>query len=444
MSLNLVLVELWVPESHNSNSRYESDWLTIGRPLPNMSHETAAAKYIKWLKLADVSTMCFKGTCRLEEIHCRVDIHEQKEFFSNGDSLDCTLRLESLQTVPFDFVEIKVKGVCRVLQDHDHVGMTSMAVSFVRTLEMTREVIAIKVNQLMQFLVMYLDTEDFAEGVLPSPRRLEKNVPLSIPFHFTLPDQLLSTNCNCGNAAHHQLPPSMGDRTAPLDDVSSRMMSINYAIHVRLLRFQDDENQVLAQCQQSFYFLPKYPAAPARPLTVSCNMRQGIFKSRIGRLLLSSDHSVLRFGNRADKFSLQLVTTAPDPPIITSIKARLHIHNIYSILAMKETLNPEEALRDSRTSKHTETINLGSQKMRVSFDSNGQARVIFFVRAPPRHALPPSFAACNISRQYELSLAVGYSMGSGTFTFPVEVTHPDSPEAEDLPPDIFQDSYVAC
>lgn len=64
----------------------------------------------------------------------------------------------------------------------------------------------------------------------------------------------------------------------------------------------------------------------------------GIFQRSVGRLLLSTDPS--------DTLPLQLVTNASDPPTIASIKAKLHVQNIYSIIAMKETVAPDEAGRN--------------------------------------------------------------------------------------------------
>ncbi|KAL9609863.1 MAG: hypothetical protein Q9167_005407, partial [Letrouitia subvulpina] len=147
---------------------------------------------------------------------------------------------------------------------------------------------------------------------LMETRVAEAGKTYTFPFNFVVPERLLPQACDHARdndsvqEAHVQLPPSLGDPLtagsgkALMDDMAPDMAVVSYAVKVRMTngRGSTGKHTLLAETSKKVRVVPAVDEKP--PLSVQAgaeddyrlrkekDIRKGMFKGKIGRLVMES------------------------------------------------------------------------------------------------------------------------------------------------------------
>lgn len=313
------------------------------------------------------------------------------------------------------------------------------------------------------------------ESSLPHPRIAEKGRRYTFPFVFVVPERLLPTMCTHRHKnaavedAHMQLPPSLGDGTAPAydgctyDDISPDMTRISYSIIVKVLkrRDSDDRTVTLAEETRKVHILPAYedlPPAMVDPsdkdlaLRKERTIRKGFLKGKLGRLVVEAQQpSALRAltSTACPPATIVPVTVtfhpadqSLQPPVLNSLNTKLRTHTFFSTNPIMYFPAPRHVALDGALGRYHESSFIGAQnlsgvKWTPHYTLGGiidyyTTELTLPIVTPKCKYLVPSFHSCLVSRSYtvEVHLDVhtpGYNMGTHpgvTLKIPLQVSNP--------------------
>ncbi|OMP82372.1 hypothetical protein BK809_0006682 [Diplodia seriata] len=350
------------------------------------------------------------------------------------------------------------------------------------------------------------------ESTLPMPRIAEAGRTYKFPFTFVIPAHLLPKSCqryanDQVRAAHLQVPPSMGDTSISghsgklLDDLAPEMARISYAIKVTVTRERETDGKVVTLVDKSKKVRVKPAFEEQPPLVVGSkdaeyrlrqekNIRKGIFKGKLGRLVMETQQPrslcipgartpendpittsakvFLRF-DPADENSL--------PPRLNSLSSKLKVTTFYATTPRRQFPSREQVMLDISQGTYSDTLPLSSRCMAavqwtkhrptadeiaaasnpdisrrdsgisdcsaVSIGKNipepsdayvaGRsyyiANLLIPIQLPVNKSFIPTFHSCLISRVYRLDLSLSLSATSSiNLKVPVQVTAETSAE----------------
>jgi len=303
------------------------------------------------------------------------------------------------------------------------------------------------------------------ESYLPIPRIATAGQPISIPFEFVIPDQLLPTTCshNAENdavaEAHLHLPPSLNDGSLAdgKDDIAPDMTQISYAIHARLVRRRETDNAAiaLAKAIRKVHVSPVVEDAPPvivdekspeYRLSKDRQLRKGLLGRTMGRLHLRADQpKPLRFcpklPNCPGTTSVPLhISFFPKdksitPPPLESVSAKLKTTTFFSTVPTRYIPTPARSQLDVEVGNYSEMTSLssrciGNTQWTLDTDTGAyHASLVVPIQSPKDKHLVPSFSTCYITRTYRLDLAVSvvassHSHPTISLKLPLQVSQP--------------------
>ncbi|OJD35834.1 arrestin domain-containing protein [Diplodia corticola] len=350
------------------------------------------------------------------------------------------------------------------------------------------------------------------ESTLPMPRIAEAGRTYRFPFTFVIPAHLLPRSCQrYGNdqvrAAHLQLPPSLGDTSIAghcgklLDDLAPEMARISYAIKVTVTRERETDAKVVTLVDKIKKVRVKPAFEEQPPLVVGSNdseyrlrqeknVRKGIFKGKLGRLVMETQQPrslcipgaripvngpittsakvALRF-DPADENSL--------PPRLGSLSSKLRVTTYFATTPRRQFPSHEHVMLDMSQGTFTDTLPLSSRCMAgaqwtkhtptaaeiaaasdpaisrrdsgisdCSAVSTGKnipepsasyvagrpyytANLLIPIELPANKTFLPTFHSCLISRVYRLDLSLSVSTTSSiSLKVPVQISAESSTE----------------
>lgn len=333
-------------------------------------------------------------------------------------------------------------------------------------------------------------TQPIDEDDYPKPRIAAVGKTYRFPFTFVVPDQLLPRSCNHHIAHpkikdnHLQLPPSLGDPemsgygSTVLDDLTPAMLTIVYAVDVKLVRIheRDGHRIILAEKQHKVRITPvSYEQPPVAidsqtPSNEYClraekKIKKGLLKGRIGSVVMEAaqpPHLQLPLPGSAafvQPTTMATVNLRFDPaddrcelPRLGVLSSRLKAHTYYSSTPFQDVPNRTSVVFDILHGVHTDAVSLSSRNMQaapwqkhaphtsashVTFrrDSTTStnttpcpaptqtysaekpfytAQLIVPVTLPSTKLFVPTFQSCLASRCYILDLTLGVSVPGGT------------------------------
>ncbi|KAL2042171.1 hypothetical protein N7G274_005359 [Stereocaulon virgatum] len=217
-------------------------------------------------------------------------------------------------------------------------------------------------------LVQPLDASAF-----PEPRIIEAGKIYKFPFHFNVPEQMLPQMCDHAKAAslpegaHLRIPPSLGDPMVAgmgrslMDDFAPDMSSIAYTLRCRITngRGASGKHRILVEGSRKLRIIPAVPEEP--PLHVEGasratyklrkekNIKRGLFKGRLGRLVMESvQPKSLRQPTVRSESGYNVTTMATtnlrfdpadessQPPQLGNLSAKLRVVTYYASIPFKD------------------------------------------------------------------------------------------------------------
>lgn len=315
-----------------------------------------------------------------------------------------------------------------------------------------------------------------SESSYPTPRVIEPDTPLDLPFNFVIPAQLLPQACvhKCigGHVhdAHLQPPPTMGGDMSP-NDSAPDMARVHYFVAVKVLRRSTSsaKSHVVTTCTKKIRVVPRVlEQAPLHidekdteyQLVRTKKMKKGVFKGKAGELTFSTTQpkAFLRTPKSATqpqttaplKLSFTPTTTSAKPPKLGTLTAKLKASTFASVKGQKDLGKKVDHLSnfDVSRSVYTATTNLATMTMDPSApwkwipDAPGYARrdsgyetcgsdaerflaedkaggghyeaiVMVPLILPEHKTWLPTFHSCLVSRIYGLDFSLSVSSGSG-------------------------------
>jgi len=320
------------------------------------------------------------------------------------------------------------------------------------------------------------------ESSLPHPQIAEKGRRYTFPFVFVVPERLLPTMCahrhknTTVEDAHMQLPPSLGDGTAPAyggctyDDISPDMTRISYGIKVKILRRRDSDNKTvtLAEETRKVRILPAYddlppvmvdPSDKDLALRKERTIRKGFLKGKLGRLVAEAQqpsalHTLTSSACPPATIVPVTVTFYPadpslQPPALNTLSTKLRTHTFFSTNPIMYLPAPSHVALDGALGRYHETSFVGAQnlsgvKWTPHYTLGGIAdyyttELTLPIVTPKCKYLVPSFHSCLLSRSYSIEVHLdvqtpGYNMGTHpgvTLKIPLQVSNPVSEQNEE-------------
>ncbi|RVD86790.1 uncharacterized protein DFL_005047 [Arthrobotrys flagrans] len=394
--------------------------------------------------------------------------------FTTRDKIEGDVTIVPQHDVRFDDIYISFEGVVRVWTENTGPTMGT-ARSEVRR-------VFLKMNQPVD------------ETMLPVPRIALKGMQYTFPFSFVVPDQLLDSHCghilqnDVVRQAHLQLPPTIGtgkainqDGSLELDDVTPDMAKIRYGIKVRVTRRRevDGKQAVIAEDQRYLHITPHYVEAPPPMddntfvLKKEKEIRKGLFKGKLGRLIVQADpprpmeNKSYDSKHRASTTATLNLTFIPaddatEPPKLGSVTTKLKYRTFYSTKSINIIPQRKSHLIDPYMGQYQETITLSSRALngikwrrgRIAEENDSTygsrrgsdmsdsgstssfstespnhfyAEILVPVSQPQNKALPPTFQSCHVGRHsFNLKLPLQVT-SSGEYNLSAQF------EAEELP-----------
>ena len=359
-------------------------------------------------------------------------------------------------------------------------------------------------------LVQPMDSE-----ALPRPRILEAGKTYKFPFTFVVPERLLPQSCmhpkdsTFPEGGHLALPPSLGDPMVAsigkslMDDMAPDMGSIAYAIKCRLTsgRGPTGKIRILTENSKKLRIIPAVSEAP--PLSVEGGMkddyklrkeksiRKGLFKSKLGRLVMESvQPTSLRLPPVRSNSDCPVTTMATvnvrfdpadensQPPRLNNLQAKLKAATFFASVPMQQlpskssdfhysavkgifvdALNlSSRCLANQGWEKHdsssapatpirrdsawsttsTSNHNIPSPSSAYNGKTFYTARIIVPISLPKGNKIfVPSFHSCLVSRVYALDLYLSLNTPSTSVSdptlhlkLPIQVSSEGNPRAQ--------------
>ena len=322
--------------------------------------------------------------------------------------------------------------------------------------------------------------QPMAPESFPEPRVLEAGKTYRFPFTFVVPERLLPQSCKhlksdtFPDGGHLALPPSLGDPLvasvgkSSMDDMAPDMGSIAYAVKCRITsgRGPTGKIRILTENSKQLRIIPAVQEEP--PLSVEGGLRddyklrkeksirKGLFKSKLGRLVMeSAQPASLRLPPVRTVSEVAVTTMATvnvrfdpadedfQPPRLSNLQAKLKVATFFASVPMHDlptkssdfhyssvkgifvdTLNlSSRCLANQGWEKHgpssapsspnrrnsawsmISSSNLTSPSSAYNGKSFYTARVVVPVSLPKGNkAFVPTFHSCLISRIYALDL----------------------------------------
>lgn len=239
-----------------------------------------------------------------------------------------------------------------------------------------------------QFLKL---TQPIEESMYPQPRVLEAGRTYKFPFLFVVPQQMLPRICRhtvlheSVRDAHLQLPPSLGDKTTPLDDLAPDMAIINYSVMARVTRAKGEEKDknTLAHVARKVRIVPSTSEHP--PVDIdgedgdytmrsSKKIKKGVFKGKLGTLTMSAaqpkslrlpsptSHSDIPVSTMATvKLRFDPADPRAQPPRLTTLSAKIGVKTFFASTARTHYPNKKSTMYDLSQGVHGESISLPSR-----------------------------------------------------------------------------------
>ncbi|KAF8427357.1 hypothetical protein EV426DRAFT_404137 [Tirmania nivea] len=400
-------------------------------------------------------------------------------YFTTRDTIEGEVSLVALSDTRFDEIYIGFEGIVRVWMERYGAAPGGPMLS-TRTVgdSQRQEYYRTPFLTTRQFLKL---SQPVDESSLPHSRIAEKGRRYIFPFVFVVPERLLPTMCahRHKNAtvedAHMQLPPSLGDGTAPAysgctyDDISPDMTRISYGITVKILRRRDSYNKsvTLAEETRKVRILPAYedlppvmvdPSDKDLALRKERTIRKGFLKGKLGRLVVEAQqpsalHTLTSAACPPATIVPVTVTFYPadpglQPPALNTLSTKLRTHTFFSTNPIMYFPVPSHVALDSTLGRYHEASFVGAQnlsgvKWNPHYTLGGIAdyyttELTLPIVTPKCKYLVPSFHSCLVSRSYTIEVHLdvhtpGYNMGSHpgvTLKIPLQVSNPISEQNE--------------
>ena len=359
-------------------------------------------------------------------------------------------------------------------------------------------------------LVQPISPESFPESQI-----LEAGKTYRFPFTFVVPERLLPQSCTHSKGstfpegAHLAVPPSLGDPMVAstgkslMDDMAPDMGTIAYAVKCRITsgRGTTGKIRILTENSKKLRIIPAVPEAP--PLSVEGGLkddyklrkeksiRKGLFKSKLGRLVMESvQPSSLRLPPLNSNSDCPVTTMATvnvrfdptdessQPPRLNTLQAKLKVATFFASVPMQELPSKStdfhyssvkgifvdainlssRCLANQGWEKHDTTSTSATPTRRDSAwstasDSKNKilspssaysgkcfytARIVVPVSLPKGNKVfVPSFHSCLISRIYALDLYLSINTPSASVSdptlhlkLPIQVSSEGNPNAQ--------------
>lgn len=264
--------------------------------------------------------------------------HEEDKVYTTGSTISGTARIIAReQSIHFNTVQITFEGQTKVAMEQ----MSQM--SGQNTIQATHTFL--KLNM------------PIAPSSLTTSRILEPAMPISIPFNFIVPSELLPQSCthpvesDSVHSSHCQLPPSMD--TSGLASTIPETSTIRYYVSVKLVQ-GDPVTGKLAVLKHSTFPIIIVPSASESPpldipldsgeyqLSRSKMLRKGVFSGKLGEICIfaaqpkplnitfTKCQTMVQQTYLAVTLTFDSFTKAP-PPEIDSITTRLKSYTFLSL-----------------------------------------------------------------------------------------------------------------
>ncbi|KAI4165906.1 MAG: hypothetical protein LQ342_000337 [Letrouitia transgressa] len=235
-------------------------------------------------------------------------------------------------------------------------------------------------------------------GVIAT-RVAEAGKTYTFPFNFVVPERLLPQACDhqrendSVQEAHLQLPPSLGDPLtagmgkALMDDMAPDMAVVSYAVKVRMTngRGSTGKHTLITETSKKVRVVPAVDEKP--PLSVQAggeddyrlrkekDIRKGMFKGKIGRLVMESlqPHSLRLPSIKTSSpcpvttmatVNLRFDPTSPSaqPPRLSTLSTKLKVATFFASVPMREIPARSSTFHYSSTKGiYVETLPLSSR-----------------------------------------------------------------------------------
>lgn len=423
-----------------------------------------------------------------------IELSRPQRTYSTLDKISGKVVITATHNTRFDKLEIQFLGSTKTFIEKLQTtpGMSSSQSAFHNFLKLTQPIY---------------------ESAYPQPRVLEAGRVYEFPFIFVVPQQLLPRICRHDvehesvRDLHMQVPPSLGGLgdaeglEGRLDDFAPEMININYHIVARL---QEEGQHTISLETRSLDILPSFDEQP--PVNVDGadndylmrkekNIKKGLFKGRLGRLVVEADQPkslrlpcdyAVSHGVVSTAATIRLRFDPADgnasPPKLSNLSTKLKVNNWYSDAAQPIVPNKKSITYDYRQGLHSELITLSSRSMEnvewkfhnndmslptlnrrdsaISGSSSSEkaipsasekyqgagfytADILVPVTLPNKKHFVPTFHTCLVSRTYTLYLNL-HTQG-GTVTSPnVELKVPVQISAKSrVDPEIARASLIA-
>ncbi|KAL6713954.1 hypothetical protein ACLMJK_008448 [Lecanora helva] len=428
-------------------------------------------------------------------IEITLNDEQQESFIPSYTSLDTIKGQVSISTssdTSFDDIYITFEGAVRtfvekIASSSPTNGRTEAFQSFLR-------------------LVQPMDSDSF-----PESRVLEAGKIYKFPFTFVVPERLLPQSCThpkehtFPDGAHLALPPSLGDPMVAsmgkslMDDMAPDMGTIAYAIKCRITsgRGATGKIRILTEGSKKLRIIPAVPEAP--PLSVEGgmkddyrlrkekSMRKGLFKSKLGCLVMESvQPQSLRLPSARSNSECAVTTMATvnvrfdpadencQPPRLNTLQTKLKVATFFASLPMQELpskssdfhyssvrgifvdainlssrclANQKWEKHDASTlpaSRDTSELSTSESKGKIPMPSSAYrgksfytAQIVVPVSLPKGNKVfVPSFHSCLISRIYALDLYLSLNTPKASVSdptlhlkLPIQVSSEGNPSA---------------
>lgn len=348
----------------------------------------------------------FKG----QELDIIVHHHFTSKHYTSGSPISGDVIISPRKDVPFDDVQISLKGMSRVRRQEGELGFRASHV----------------------FLDIPMPVDDSA---FPPSRVFKGGETYKIPFHFVMPHCLPSAACTHDVESEHirhqhlRMPPTMGSWEK--DDMSPKMAKIEYSIRASVLKSTNSgfEPRAMLAGFKMINFLPLSLEDPpleipktesSYTLSKSKPLRQSILSPAIGRIsVFASQPRALLLSNGVETgqqttLSIQLafkpMMQSTNPPESIAVAATL----------VSETWHygkPIQRLPDlcfGREAYWENVSLLPKSDVKADWSKEGRDTVSLFTSdltvplqfPSSKHILLPTFHSCLVSRTYKIRLAL--------------------------------------
>lgn len=386
------------------------------------------------------------------------DSHPDK-IFTNGSIISGEIIVKSSVQLPFTQININFEGNVRTWMEK--FGAVQPGTGHYATSQTVSGVTPSSIPFLTadQFLRL---SQPIDPRALPSPRVLQPDTPLILPFTFTIPSRLLPQTCTHSDMpAHLLLPPSLNSQVSRLDDSAPDMTHIQYSLTATL---RSNTRSTVATAYKPITIVPHMFEAPplhispASGYTLTSTRSVRRILKKLGNLTLtSSQPPPLRLPAAQTTLPLTLTFSgerATAPPALTAASIALKTHTFYSTARMTTHPNRISVRNDLGIGCYTTTHHLSTRCLgNVAWKQDGcnwTVQMRLPIAAPEGVFLLPSFETCFVARAYDLVVVVKAEgvRGGVKVRVPVQVCSASEKEAveiraeEDGPPGyaLFVDS----